>query len=178
MNSAKFKRIFRNLVLATAKHEERKLARAQIKKQISKIRKVSLENYPPKKDVVDKEITKLEKQIEDLLEKEKLIIAAQQNENATIKKMQEKIDLLTEKLEKMTAALAIATETQPILPMTPPPIQKRIVPQEHIDILQKNLELLEKKHEILKQSKQFKPEELARIEEKINSLKEKLVMIH
>ncbi len=177
MSSARFKRLFNNLVLATAKHEEKKLAKSQIKKQISKIRKVSIENYPPKKEVVDREITKLEKQLEDLLEKEKMIILAQQNENETIKKMQERIDLLTARLEEMTSALKIVAESQPVLPMTPPPTHKTIVPQEQIEILQKNLALLEKKHELLKQSGKHSLEEIARVEEKINSLKEKLALI-
>jgi chromosome segregation ATPase len=179
MSSAKFKRMFNNLVLATAKQEEKEAARAQIRKQIGKIRKVSIENYPPKKDIVDREITKLEKQLEDLLEKEKIMVTAQQNEDAQIKELQSKIEALNNKLEIMSRALLSAMQAKEPTFQTiqQEPTHKAMITKNHVDILQKSLDLLEQKHEELKKSGRHSPEEIARVEEKINSLKEKLVYL-
>lgn len=170
ISSTKFERMFTHLTLASKKAEEKQLAREKVKKQIGKIRKASLETYPPKKKVVDREITKLEKNIADMLEKENTIIKTQKKDEESINELQDKTGAINEKLEKLNEMLLSLNAQSEKIP-------EPQLPQEHLSTLQHNLSLLEQKHEVLKRSGQHNPEVLTRIEQRINSLKQKLGLL-
>lgn len=163
MTNSKAKRLFTNLVIAAAKLEEKKQLKEQVKKQIGKVRKVSLESYPPKKQEMDKAITKLESTIFELLEREKMIMGVQARDEAMMRNVEQKTATINEKLEKMNSMLALMTGTE-----------AKPAANEQIMKLQKTLEMLENKHTELKSQGIHSPEDLARVEEKINLIKSKL----
>ncbi|MFC1728271.1 hypothetical protein ACFLZ7_02285 [Nanoarchaeota archaeon] len=180
MTSNSFERLFTNLALSSKRAEEKRLAEEKVHKQIKKIRKVSLDTYPPKKKEVEREIVKLEKNIAAIFEKENQIINTQKKDEASISQLQKKTNQLDAKLEKVNEILMSFGEKQrgderenelESIELEPHTL---VHPSEKIRSLKKALDLLEDKSELLKMSGKQSPVDLARVQDKINSLKQKL----
>lgn len=171
----KANKLLSNLARASKVAEEKKQSKEKLKKQIARIRKVSLGTYPPKKKQVETEITKLEKYLEEVLEKEKSIMEIQKKDDALISDLQQKSKNMDEKLAAISDTLrSLGAQVSEVEEKEEEILEPRQVSREQIEILRNGLALLEQKHSLLKSSGQNDPLDLARVEEKISSLKQKL----
>ena len=95
--SSNVRLLLKNLSFAAHKQEERELAKQKIETQVEKVKTAVVEEV--EKDTLIAEVEKLVAHVMMVLEKEGLILDAQHEENALIRKLREKVEELESKLQ-------------------------------------------------------------------------------
>lgn len=164
------KKYFSNLSRAAKSVETRKEGREKLRGYLRKIKIVS--SQTAKKSVISSEIQKLEKHIEELLNK-KLGISAKEGKKSS-KILQEKEELLDAKIAKMNELLSKLGKKVDENEFKQQLLNEEDQPKSVVEELEEKLYALETKYYELRDNPNIRNELLINIQEKISALKEKI----
>lgn len=97
---ARVKRFVRHVVRAAKKQEEKKRAKEALKRQVRKVKKISV-TKGIKKELIEKELKKLEDYLKEVLEKEGKLIVASKRDTEVTEYLKEEIKRLENKVGEL-----------------------------------------------------------------------------
>lgn len=182
------KKFVKHLVLASKRKVVREKTKAKVEKEISKVRKLSLERAPKVK--LGKAWDKLEKSIRDLTSTQKTLVGVEQSNALMLKHMMNKIDristhggdfsatkktLAEQRLARLSDKMGLKF-TDKDLELMEEGLERMRTPANasEIEAIEKQLAMLEKKHRRLKASGKHSPVALKKLENMISVSKRKL----
>ena len=173
MDPERLKRFVRHLCLISKKHRDREEARAELQRQIQRLKKFS-----SKKKEMDEELRELDRKISLVLEREAQLLGVQRGETAAsgelmrgVMENKERIrqinDSISDVKEKLDNYIRVKTERERKINELEDKIRSKVRENKVVSSLKNRLNGLEVKYNQLKK----KGVDVSRIEDKIQRLK-------
>lgn len=165
VDSDKSQTMFLRLLISSKKLQETEVSRKELMEHLEKLRDIKVNKG------FEKHLDELDKKLADLLEKERSLLISQKREHNIHENLHKRIRALEEKL---TGYLEFKKKRMSRIKELEEKIQKRMQEKDKIAKLQGQIEGLDIVFESLQKSGSYPPEKLARLQEKISSLKEQV----